>query len=96
MAAAAPCHWSSEEAMQYRMTSRRRKPRGNTAPQQGETQGPSPRAPHERDESADSQRSGDPTQGRMRSGAVDTGKAPAMDETYKRLSGSDPKDKFNP
>jgi hypothetical protein len=91
--------------MQYRMTSRRRKPRGNTTPQQGEQQERAPRTPHERDESADSQRPEEPSQDRMaraaredvERGQVDTDKGPVLDETYERVRGSDdPERKFSP
>jgi len=87
--------------MQYRMTSRRRKSRGNTLPQQGDKQTRSPRTPNERDESADSRRTDEPSDSRIAAaqedierGVVDTDKGPVMDETYERLR--DPEKKFSP
>jgi len=89
--------------MQYRMTSRRRKPRSNTAPQQSGKQ--TPRLPHERDESADSQQTDEsatqPTARATREdverGVVDTDRSPVMNETYERLRGNDdPEKKFSP
>ena len=74
-------------------------PRGETIPQQGDTQQRVPRAPHERDESSDSQAGGEPSGERMANagrkdverGAVDTDKGPAMDETYeKQRTGTPP------
>jgi hypothetical protein len=98
--------------MQNRMTSRRRQapgsspPQGNTVPVQGETQQRSPRAPHERDESADSQAAAEPSQTRvgqaahddMEQGLVDTDKGPALDATYDKLreGAKDPVKKFRP
>ena len=66
-------------------------------PVQGEPQERSPRAPHERDESADSQRGSEPSaqdMGRrgqldIERGLVDTDKGPAMQETYERLREGD-------
>lgn len=86
--------------MQNRMASRRRAGaakapgrQGNTVPVQGEPRERSPRAPHERDESADSQGGSEPSaqdMGRrgqldIERGLVDTDKGPAMQETYERL-----------
>jgi hypothetical protein len=99
--------------MHNRMPSRRRKdaarkgpPQGNTLPVQGETQQRSPRAPHERDESADSQVASEPSGQRMAQaaredverGVVDTDKGPVLEETYDRVrEGSvDPEKKFSP
>jgi hypothetical protein len=89
--------------MQYRMTSRRRKPRGNTVPQQGDKQARTPRMPHESDESADSQQADEPSQARMaraaqediERGVVDTDKGPSLHETYERVR-DDPEKKFSP
>jgi hypothetical protein len=60
--------------------------RGDTAPQQGERQQRTPRAPHEHDESADSQAQAEPSQGRIadiarkdvEEGRVDTDKGPVL------------------
>ena len=98
--------------MQNRMTSRRRQapassPRqGNTVPVQGETQERSPRAPHEHDESADSQVAAEPSQRRMgqaahddmEQGLVDTDKGPALDAAYDKVreGARDPVKKFRP
>ncbi|GAB2607633.1 hypothetical protein GCM10027034_46080 [Ramlibacter solisilvae] len=90
--------------MHYRMTSRRRKPRGSTASQQGEAPARAPRTPHERDESADSQQPGEASQGRMATaaredverGLVDTDKGPVLDETYERVRSNDTEKKFSP
>lgn len=69
------------------------KARGDTVPVQGEKQARSPRAPHERDESADSQGASEPSgtrigtiaHGDMASGRVDTDKGPVLDATYDKL-----------
>ena len=66
--------------------------RGNTAPQQGETNERSPRAPHERDESADNQGQDEPSQrrmadiarGDMESGKVDTDKGPVLRDLHEK------------
>jgi hypothetical protein len=66
--------------------------RGNTTPAQGETQERTPRAPHERDESAQSQDNKEPSQDRIgglahddaASGRTDTDKGPVTDQTYQR------------
>lgn len=66
---------------------------GNTVTAQGENQAPKARMPHERDESADSQASQEPTARRMgriahddlAEGQQDTGKAKETDATYRRL-----------
>ena len=88
--------------MQNRMPSRRRPRPGSsgspprqsdTVPVQGETQQRAPRAPHERDESADSQAAGEPSGQRMgraahddlKRGLVDTDKGPAMDRAYDKV-----------
>ena len=99
--------------MHNRMPSRRRKdaagkgPRqGNTTPIQGKTQQRVPRAPHERDESADSQAASEPSGQRMAQaaqedverGVVDTDKGPVLDDAYDKVrEGSvDPEKKFSP
>jgi hypothetical protein len=79
--------------MQNRMTSRRRQP-------------PAPRLPHERDESADSQRNSEPSAPRMAEaaredverGRVDTDKGPVLDQVYDRVrdGADDPVKKFSP
>jgi hypothetical protein len=83
--------------MQNRMTSRSRPRQGNTLPAQGTNEEPvqraAPRLPHERDESADSQPSAEPSAERMgqaahddlADGRVDTDKGPAMDRAYDKL-----------
>jgi hypothetical protein len=87
-------------AMQNRMTSRSRPRQGNTLPAQGthqeRVQSGAPRLPHERDESADSQPSGEPSGKRVgqaahddvEQGRVDTDKGPAMDRAYDKLKRS--------
>lgn len=95
--------------MQNRISSRRRTgaaPQGNTLPGQGPTQERVPRMPHERDESADSQKAGEPTAKRMgkiahndlERGLVDTDKGPAMDKAYDKVREGtpDPDKKFRP
>lgn len=104
--------------MHNRMTSRRRRGaspgegparQGNTLPVQGQnaTQDQvAPRVPHERDESADSQVSSEPSGQRMAQaaredierGVVDTDKGPVLDETYEkfRQEHPDPVKKFSP
>lgn len=65
--------------------------RGTTAPDQDET-GRTPRQPHERDESADSQAQDEPSQQRMgelarkdvESGKVDTDKGPVLRELHEK------------
>ena len=65
---------------------------GNTTPAQGETQERTPRMPHERDESAQSQENKEPSQDRIGelahddavSNRTDTDKGPALDQTYER------------
>lgn len=79
---------------------------GDTLPVQGETQDRLPRAPHERDESADSQGSSEPSQPRMAQaaredierGVVDTDKGPVLDQVYDKVreSADDPGKKFSP
>jgi hypothetical protein len=83
-----------------------RKPQADTIPQQGDKQRRVPRAPHERDESADSQAGGEPSGERMANaaredverGVVDTDKGPVLEESYeKQRAGSpQPRDKFSP
>ena len=66
--------------------------RGTTAPQQGERNERTPREPHERDESADSQSQGEPSQQRMaeigrrdvESGKVDTDKGPVLRDLHEK------------
>lgn len=99
--------------MHNRMTSRRRRPpgktdgpQGNTLPAQGETQEGVPRMPHERDESADSQKRMEPSNERMgrmgrkdaERGVADTTKGAELDATYDKLREStpDPEKKFRP
>lgn len=79
---------------------------GNTLPVQGDRPERSPRAPHERDESADSQGASEPTAARIAQagredierGVVDTDKGPVLDETYEKLrdEAPDPVKKFSP
>jgi len=96
------------------MPSRRRKgttrkgppPQGTTTPVQGKPQQRTPRAPHERDESADSQAASEPSGQRVgqaarediERGLVDTDKGPVLDQTYDKVrEGSvDPEKKFSP
>jgi hypothetical protein len=99
--------------MQNRMPSRRRRDTGKAPPRQGSTraiQGDppdrSPRLPHERDESADSQAEGDPSarsvgqaaREDIERGVVDTDKGPVLDEVYDRVreGADDPVKKFSP
>lgn len=99
--------------MHNRMTSRRRHGdapgtarEGITAPAQGEKQERAPRLPHERDESADSQRTGEPTAPRMgqaarediERGVVDTDTGPVLDQAYDKLreGSEDPAKKLSP
>jgi hypothetical protein len=107
-------HHEKGLAMHNRMPSRRRASTGNppdrgeTVPAQGQTQEQHrvPRAPHERDESANSQARDEASAGRVaeiaredvESGRVDTDKGPAMDETYERQQGgaADPLKKLSP
>jgi hypothetical protein len=64
----------------------------DTAPQQGEKQERSPREPHERDESADSQAAAEPSQqrvgdiarGDIESGKTDTDKGPVLRELHEK------------
>ncbi|MDB5874212.1 MAG: hypothetical protein JWQ07_3654 [Ramlibacter sp.] len=90
--------------MHNRMPSRRRQ--GNTVPQQGAAQQRAPRAPHERDESADSQAPSDPAARRIgkaahddvERGQVDTGEGPVLDQVYDKVreGADDPVKKFSP
>lgn len=83
-----------------------RERQGNTLPVQGEKQQRSPRMPHERDESADSQQASDPSarsvgeiaREDIERGLVDTDKGPVLDETYDRVreGTADPVKKFSP
>jgi len=97
--------------MHNRMPSRRRQTpdssrQGNTVPIQGETQQRSPRMPHERDESADSQSAGEASGKRigeraredLEQGQVDTDKGPALDATYDKVREGtrNPQKKFRP
>ena len=84
--------------MHNRMPSRRRQ--GNTVPVQGQaqTQERVPRMPHERDESADSQHSGEASARRVgqaahedvERGVVDTDKGPVLDQAYDKVKKSSP------
>lgn len=77
-----------------------------TVPTQGETNERTPREPHERDESGDSQARAEPSQERVgevarrdvERGLVDTDKGPALDEAYRktRAGTPDPDKKFSP
>jgi hypothetical protein len=66
---------------------------GETIPVQGPRQEPVPRMPHERDESAGSQGTDEPSTRRMgriahddlERGLVDTDKGPVLNETYDKL-----------
>jgi hypothetical protein len=88
------------------MRNRNPKRRGNTIPIQGETQDRVPRMPHERDESADSQASDEPSARRIgqmahediERGVVDTDKGPVLDQTYDKVreDADDPVKKFSP
>jgi len=78
---------------------------GNTLPVQGDRQERVPRAPHERDESADSQGTSEPSarsvgqaaREDIERGVVDTDKGPVMDETYDRVrEADDPLKKLSP
>ncbi len=79
---------------------------GNTLPVQGDKQQRVPRAPHERDESADSQGASDPSarsvgetaREDIERGVVDTDKGPVMDDAYDRLrdDADDPEKKLSP
>ena len=91
--------------MHNRIPSRRRQ--GNTAVSQDETRkGTAPRAPHERDESADSQapgeasaqRLGQAAQDDIERGVVDTDKGPVLDQVYDKVreGADDPVKKFSP
>lgn len=91
--------------MQRRRPSRRsdsgtEAPRGITRPVQGDRQQGAPRAPHERDESSDSQTGGEPSMrgvgdasqnvgeiahDDLESGRVDTDMGPPLDDTYHRI-----------
>ncbi len=80
--------------------------KGNTLPEQGETQESVPRMPHEHDESSDSQSSREPSGKRLgkiahddlEKGLVDTDKGPALDEAYDKVreGADDPVKKFSP
>ncbi|MES2937058.1 MAG: hypothetical protein V4864_05225 [Pseudomonadota bacterium] len=66
---------------------------GETTPVQGEAQQPSPKQPHERDESASSQQSDEPSGKRvgeiahadMAKGHMDTDRGPVLDATYDKV-----------
>lgn len=66
---------------------------GDTVPVQGDEQQRSLRTPHERDESADGQASGEPSaqrigiiaHGDVERGLVDTDKGPVLEKTYDKL-----------
>jgi hypothetical protein len=88
------------------MTNRKPIRQGDTVPAQGETQERVPRAPHERDESADSQPSSEPSSRAIgqaayediERGAVDTDKGPVLDRAYDKVreGADDPVKKFSP
>lgn len=99
--------------MHNRIPSRRRQGvtkararQGDTVPAQGDTQERVPRMPHERDESADSQASSEPSGRRMAQAGredierdvVDTDTGPVLNETYEKLreNASDPTKKLSP
>jgi hypothetical protein len=97
--------------MHNRLTSRKRPDagagnKGNTVPAQGEKQQQVPRTPNERDESADSQASREPSGervGRQASedverGLVDTDKGPVLDQAYDKVreGADDPIKKYGP
>jgi hypothetical protein len=75
--------------MKHRSTT---KEKGDTVPVQGQLQDRVPRAPHERDESADSQEANEPSQARvgaaahdsLERGETDTDKGPVLDATYEK------------
>ena len=79
---------------------------GNTIPVQGEEQQRVPRAPHERDESADSQGAAEPSthsvgqaaREDIERGVVDTDQGPVLDEVYDRVreGADDPLKKLSP
>lgn len=79
---------------------------GNTLPFQGDKQQRVPRAPHERDESADSQGASDPSarsigekaREDIERGVVDTDKGPVMEDAYDKLrdGADDPLKKLSP
>lgn len=79
---------------------------GNTLPVQDDGRRRVPRAPHEHDESADSQEAGEASARSMgqkarediERGLVDTDKGPVLDQTYERLreDGDDPMKKLSP
>lgn len=81
-----------------------REPQGDTRAAQGPAQQPQPRMPHERDESVDSQGSGESSGQRMgriahddvERGLVDTDKGPVIDEAYEktRKTSDNPDTKF--
>jgi hypothetical protein len=66
--------------------------KSDTAPQQGERQEGSPREPHERDESADSQAKAEPSQQRVgevarrdvERGLTDTDKGPVLRDLHEK------------
>ena len=80
---------------------------GTTATSKDETRkGIAPRAPHERDESSDSQESGDASNSHVgqtahddvERGVVDTDKGPVLDQVYDKVreGADDPIKKFSP
>jgi hypothetical protein len=82
------------------------RPQGQTLPVQGEKQERSPRAPHERDESADSQAASEPSaraigkkaHDDLAEGRVDTDKGPVLDAAYDKVreGASQPVKQFRP
>jgi hypothetical protein len=88
------------------MKNRKPKRQGDTVPVRGGTQERVPRMPHERDESADSQSSSEPSGRAMgkaahedvERGVVDTDKGPVLDQTYDKVreGADDSVKKFSP
>ena len=96
--------------MHNRLTSRKRSDatahKGKTVTAQGEQQQRVPRTPNERDESADSQGSDEPSAARVgkqaredvERGLVDTDKGPVLDQVYDKVreGADDPVKKYGP
>src|SRR5829696_3319722 len=84
---------AAKEAPMQTPNSRDKPTEGETTPVQGETQKPSSRQPHERDESASSQQAGEPSMQRigeiahadMAQGQVDTDRGPVLDAAYDKV-----------
>ena len=96
----------SKQQPTHALTNATPAPQGNTLPAQDQTNEPVPRTPNERDESADSQVSQEPSGQRvgrqaqqdLERGLVDTGKWPALDAAYDQVrdSANEPVKKFAP